>query len=127
MFYIDDLWQPDKPLPSKPVLQAIAIRCAEAWQCPQLLENLHIGYNGRLKTTAGLAYLETGRVQLNTRLLSSNPDQLIPTLIHELAHIAVHRRFGPSAKPHGREFLTLMRAVNLSPKATHTMKMNNDH
>ena len=123
MFTIDDLWQADRPLPTKQILLAVACRCAQAWQCEQMCDNLRVAYNSRLKTTAGLAYLKENRVELNTRLLSKNPTHLIPTLIHELAHLAVYHRFGPSAKPHGREFLTMMRAVNQSPKATHNMKM----
>ena len=44
----------------------------------------------------------------------------VGTLIHELAHVVVYLRYG-AVPPHGRHFRTLMRAVNLSAKATHDL------
>jgi SprT protein len=77
-----------------------------------------------MRTTLGQARLEEGCVELNPRLLMEHPEELVETLVHELAHLVVYWRYG-KVRPHGREFFTLMRAVNLSGKATHTL--NVDH
>ena len=119
-FSVDDLWQPEMPLPGKDVLAAIARRCAEAWEMPLLPGQVRIGYNPRMRTSLGRAVLDDRRVELNTRLLREHPGELVTTFVHELAHVAVHIRYGRVA-PHGRHFRTLMRAVNLSPDATHNL------
>ncbi len=117
---MDDLWQPGQPLPHARVLGQIAQRCGDAWDMPDLGQSVRVGYNPRLRTTLGQAHLQLGQVELNGRLLSEHPDELIPTLVHELAHVAVYRRYG-RRPPHGLEFRTLMRAVNLTDRATHSL------
>jgi predicted SprT family Zn-dependent metalloprotease len=119
-FSVADLWDPSRPLPSGPVLRAIAQRCGQAWEAPDLARRVRIIYNPRMRTTIGQARLNEGVVELNTRLLIEHPEELIETLIHELAHVVVYWRYG-QVRPHGREFLTLMRAVDLSGKATHEL------
>ena len=123
-FRVDDLWDPEQPLPSGPLLKAIAQRCGDAWEYPQLPRKARICYNPRMRTTIGQARLDEGKVELNTHLLMTHPEELVETLVHELAHLVVYWRYG-DVRPHGREFFTLMRAVNLSGKATH--EVNVDH
>ncbi|MBS3733491.1 MAG: SprT-like domain-containing protein [Phycisphaerae bacterium] len=118
---VSDLWTPRAPLPTGPVLRAIAERIARRWDMPELLRHVRIGYNSRLRTTAGRAVYDDARVELNPHLLGAHRDQLVATLAHELAHLAVRRRYGAGAAPHGREFRTLLRAVNLSPDRCHAM------
>ncbi len=122
-FALDDLWSPDQPLPAGGLLKRIAARCGRFWQCPDLARRARIVYNPRMRTTIGQAQLRQGRVELNPLLLTEHPEEFIDTLVHELAHLVVFWRYGPRAKPHGREFLTLMRAVNLSGKATHELNV----
>jgi len=117
---VDDLWTPELPLPGRSVLTAIAVRCGAAWEMPDLAERVRIGYNPRLRTTLGRAALDRRRVELNPRILLRHPGELVPTLVHELAHLVVHMRYG-AVPPHGIHFRTLMRAVNLSPGATHNL------
>ena len=114
----DDLWTPDQPLPGARVLGRLVARCAEAWQEPWLARRARVGYNARLRSTLGRALLDDGRVELNPRLLAEHPEQLVPTLVHELAHLVVHRRYGRVA-PHGPHFRALMRSLNLDPGAHH--------
>jgi len=116
----DDLWKPGGPLPSGAVLRAIAIRCGHAWGAGDLAARVRVTYDRRLRTSAGIAHLEDRRVALNPRLLSENPSQLVPTLVHELAHIVVWTRHG-NIRPHGREFRGLMKAVNMPASATHRL------
>ena len=119
-FCVDDLWPGGLPLPGRANLTAIAQRAAQFWEMPQLHHQVRIAYNPRLRSTLGRAMLDDKRVELNTRLLLEHPAELVLTLVHELAHLAVHIRYGRVA-PHGLYFRTLMRAVNLSPKATHSL------
>jgi len=119
-FSVDDLWRPGMPLPTRALLTAIARRAADAWDMPDLPDRVRIAYNPRLRTALGRALLDRGVVELNTHLLSEHPDQLVETLVHELAHLAVYMRYGP-VRPHGEHFRTLMRAVGLSPATTHTL------
>jgi predicted SprT family Zn-dependent metalloprotease len=97
--HVDDLWTPDQPLPTRTVLDAVANRCGEIWQEPDLARRVRIGYNTRLR---------------------EHPAELVPTLVHELAHVVVYCRYGP-VPPHGRHFRVLMSAVGLSGKATHNL------
>jgi len=118
LFDVSDLWSPGDSLPSGPVLKAIAERCAQAWDIPDLAGRVTIVYNPRLRTTLGRAMLDDNRVKLNTRLLRAYPDELLATLTHELAHLAVRMRYG-EAPPHRREFKALMCSVNMPAAATH--------
>lgn len=115
-----DLWSPGGPLPGGELLQRLTQRIAEMWEMPEIAR-VRVGYNSRLRTTLGRALLDEARVELNPRLLRDHPDELVPTLAHELAHLAVHVRFGRRAGAHGREFRTLMRALNLNARATHDL------
>ena len=121
-FQVDDLWRPEpgKALPGRPVLRQIAQRCGAAWEMPDLADRVRIGYNQRLRTSLGRAVLNEDLVELNPRLLLDHPAELIPTLVHELAHLAVYLRYG-RVQPHGIQFRTLMRAVNHSAAATHDL------
>lgn len=119
-FSVDDLWTPELPLPGRPVLAAIAARAGAAWECPDLHRRVRIGYNARLRTTLGRALLDEGCVELNPRLLREHPAELVGTLVHELAHLVVCRRYGRGGS-HGLHFRTLMAAVRLSPAATHKL------
>lgn len=116
-----DLWAPGQPLPGGKILKAIARRVGKFWECADLSEKARIIYTTRMRTTIGMARLEENIVELNPVLLTEHPEEFIETLVHELAHLVVYWRYGSRARPHGREFFTLMRAVNLSGKATHQL------
>jgi len=122
-FDVSDLWRPDQPLPGRPVLSAIAERCGRLWRMPDLDRRASIAYNQRLRSALGRAILDDSRVELNVRLLRKHPEHLVCTLVHELAHVAVHIRFG-KVPPHGLHFRALMAATGLSPKATHSLPAN---
>jgi SprT protein len=117
------IWTPDQPLPTGRILQELAACCGQAWDEPDLAEQVKVGYNRRLSTTLGRALYNESRIELNPHLLKTHREHLFETLAHELAHLVVHWRY-PTAKPHGREFRTLMRAMNLSPKATHNLPVD---
>lgn len=115
----EGLWTPSAPLPTRTLLLQLAARCLSAWGAEHLTPRLRIIYNPRLTTTLGRACFTDLRVELNPRLLNEHPDELIPTLGHELAHLVVYDRHGKSAPPHGREFRLLLRRLQLPDNARH--------
>ncbi len=119
-FSVADVWTPDRPLPGKAVLNTITARLGGAWDFNGLERRARVRYNPRLRSTLGRAILDDCCVELNTRLLREHREELIGVLAHELAHVVVHLRYGQVA-PHGLAFRTLMRALNLSDKRTHTL------
>jgi len=121
---VDDLWTPDRPLPGRTVLAAIADRLGQAWGYPALGRTVKTVYNPRLRSSLGRAILagrpEDCRVELNTHLLRKHPQELLGVVAHELAHVVVHLRYG-AVPPHGQHFRTLMCAVHFSAAATHNL------
>ena len=70
-----------------------------------LASGVNVFWNLRLKSTAGLAYHDSIRIDLNTRLQRFYPEEPNRTLLHELAHlIANHRASGSRIQPHGIEW-----------------------
>jgi predicted SprT family Zn-dependent metalloprotease len=117
---VANVWTPREPLPGREVLAAIAGHISRAWGLPQLSRKATICYNPRLKTTLGRAVFDDLRVELNARLLLEHPSELVPTLAHELAHLAVFMKYR-KALPHGPEFRALMRTVGMPTAATHNL------
>ncbi|MCK5113497.1 MAG: SprT-like domain-containing protein [Phycisphaerae bacterium] len=114
------IWAPTQPLPLKNALRDLADRIGARWGIDDLNQQVRVVYNPRLTTTLGRAILNRGVVELNPRLLAEHPSELIPTLVHELAHIVVHMRFGRVA-PHGHHFKMMMGMQNLSARSTHSL------
>jgi predicted SprT family Zn-dependent metalloprotease len=72
---------------------------------PDLCERLHIGWNSRMKTTAGVAIASYGEIWLNPMLKTISPEEVTRTLLHELAHlVASHRHGRRRLAPHGKEW-----------------------
>ena len=80
-----------------------------------------VGWNERLRSTAGRAFGREGRIELNPRLLAHRQRELHVVLVHEAAHLAAHRLYGPSVPPHGRHWRALMRLCGLPPAITHDL------
>ena len=116
----DALWSPSQPLPARGSLHQLTDRIGSGWGINDLHRRVRVVYNPKLSTTLGRAILNSGIVELNPRLLNEHPKELIPTLVHELAHMVVYMRFGRVA-PHGHHFKMLMGALNHSPKSTHSL------
>jgi hypothetical protein len=85
---------------ARPVLQ----RLAHAWDEPRVLD-LDLAVSGRMVSSLGRAYLESGRVRVAAALVRSR--HLEELLAHEAAHLVVHWRHG-RVRPHGREWRALL-------------------
>lgn len=69
--------------------------------------------------TAGKAFYMQHKVTFNEVLASENSNKFINTVIHECAHLVVHRLF-PLAKAHGREFKMIMRKMGGDGERCHS-------
>lgn len=50
------------------------------------------------------------RISINENL---NPQQFLLTLVHEIAHYAAYKKYGPRIKPHGKEWKSAFRNLML--------------
>ena len=73
---------------------------------PRLIPLLVVGWNSRMRTTAGVAITSRSEVWLNPGLRSISEEEVEKTLLHELAHLLAQHRHGrrPLA-PHGPEWM----------------------
>lgn len=106
-------WPPD-------ALRGERDRVLESWRADFLRHGIHLRWNARLRTTVGRAVLEDMVVELNPRLLARHPEEVRPVLVHELAHLVVHRLHGLQPD-HGRVWRAYMRRAGESTRATHDL------
>ena len=72
--------------------------------------------------TAGQAYLQKHHVRLNAVLLTENEAHYMSdTIVHELAHLAAHARYGARIQAHGTEWRRVMRALGAEPNRVHEL------
>jgi predicted SprT family Zn-dependent metalloprotease len=91
---------------------------ARAWaarlELPELAVRITIHWHERLRTTAGLARLDSAAILLNPRLLAF-PAELTRTFLHELAHLIAHARHPRRLlNPHGPEWEQACRDLGLA-------------
>lgn len=91
------------------------------------LPELRFNLRGR---AAGQALLSRRRgqadaIRINADLLASHPRNMIDeTVPHEVAHVAIHRRYnqgGRRVRPHGPEWKALMQAFGVTDETCHNL------
>ncbi len=100
-----------RELPSAADLQLIFARL-DARYFGAVLRPYRIVYNRRLTSVAGRIGHRPPVIELSAPLLVRYPQQLEPTLLHEMVHAWLHQHRLPSG--HGIEFKRKMREVGLS-------------
>lgn len=81
------------------------VRRALAGIDPSLAASVNAGWNGRMRTTAGVAVLARNEIWLNPALKEISEQEVERTLLHELAHLlARHRNPHRRIEPHGQEW-----------------------
>ncbi len=93
---------------------------------PELVPRLIVGWNPRMRTTAGVAIHSRYEIWLNPALSGISDEEVERTLLHELAHLlAMHRhdrRRSPRPQPHGSEWKQACRDLGLEGEArTHQL------
>ena len=87
--------------------RVLAAQCRElllALRLRKLAGRLRVGWNPRLRSTAGRAWLEDSWIELNPLLIKHGEKEVRLTLLHELAHLVAHERHGRRIAPHGLEW-----------------------
>jgi len=80
---------------------------------------LRVRFNPRLRTAVGRADFATCTVELNGRLLDRHPEELVPTLVHELCHLIAGARAG-----HGPRWRAAVRALGFPPETCHRLDVS---
>lgn len=88
---------------------------ARLWRTPSLPTRAKIIFSSRLRISLGRTRPQSGRITLNARLASVPRAVVLEILCHEAAHVAVHLRYGPRARPHGPEWRSLVQAAGYQP------------
>ena len=90
--------------------------------CNITFRPVRLQFNSRMRTTGGRAWTGEKRlIELNLRLMRENPEELLPTFVHELIHIVTRDCHGPKVASHGFEWKQMMRRVGQTPDRCHTM------
>lgn len=98
-------------------------RCYLEPFAPRLLPLLVIGWNPRMRTTAGVAIATRSEVWLNPELRSISEEEVDKTLLHELAHLlAQHRHGRRRIAPHGPEWMEACRDLGI-PRESRTHQL----
>ena len=106
-------------LPTTDELESRAGELLALWRVAD--RDLELRWNKRLSTSAGRAFVQLGRVELNPGLLGKHPERVADVLAHEVAHVAAFRLFGKAAAAHGRQWRALMRLAGHEPAVTHDL------
>lgn len=87
---------------------------------PQLGEIPRVKLNGRLKTTAGRAFLEDHYIDLSPELMWEHTEQFCSdTIPHELAHLVAYRLHGDEG--HGKGWKGIVAQFNIPTTRLHQM------
>lgn len=90
-------------------------RWGALWGVPELADRVHVKYSARLRGSAGRCRPSSGRISLSATYLWTHPEELLPALCREAAHVAVWLRYGTTARRHGDEWRALVVAAGYSP------------
>ena len=90
---------------------------------PELSGKISVGWNSRMRTTAGVAIPTRCEIWLNPGLKTISEQEVTNTLLHELAHLVAHHRHGRRRiSPHGIEWREACRDLGIpGEKRTHQL------
>ncbi|MGJ8676182.1 MAG: SprT-like domain-containing protein [Akkermansiaceae bacterium] len=93
-----------------------------------LAERVNVVWNSRMRSTAGRAFYADSKIELNPKLREISEDEVRRTLLHELAHLMAHERYGrgrfKKIAPHGLEWQAACAELGLAGEtATHRLPL----
>lgn len=83
--------------------------------------DFNVTTNGRLRRSRGRVIAAVRTIELRPDVLTAGPAELLETLCHEAAHVAV-LDLAPGARPHGREWRQLMIDAGFDPRHSQTVR-----
>ena len=86
------------------------------WDLPGFDQQITINFSTRLQRTLGRCYAKRHRITIAFHLEKTHPSILEEVLCHECAHLAVIELYGESCRPHGPEWMQLMRLAGFEPR-----------
>ena len=89
---------------------------ARAWNIAGIGDRITIIASSRLRNSVANCDPQNRLIRVRTDLFGGTRERLLETICHEMAHIAVHRLYGRSAKPHGPEWRSLIIAAGFEPR-----------
>ena len=107
--------------------------------CIRLVEEIRIKANAKFgvnipqleveffekSTTAGLAFRSQPKVSFNKIIMMNESDEsFLQTIIHEIVHHVVYRRYPYAKQAHGPEFKYAMKVMGAEPKRCHNYDLN---
>jgi predicted SprT family Zn-dependent metalloprotease len=94
------------------IVRSFLRRLGEEHRAPRV----RVTFNHRLRTAIGRSDPSAGRIYLNPRLLDRYPQELVPTLVHELCHVVAGLQAG-----HGPRWKGLMETLGYPPDTYHDL------
>ncbi len=86
--------------------------------------SVRVRFNTRMRSALGRAYIDENRIELNIRLLERFPQELEPTLAHELAHLIAPKLFGRKGLYHDEGWKQIMALLGFEPSRTHSLDVD---
>lgn len=103
---------------SEPALRLIARAYLKRLGEEHRAERVRVAFNPRLRSSIGRSEPARARIYLNPRLIDLYPDELVPTLVHELCHVVAGIRAG-----HGPRWRALMERCGFAPDTYHDLDL----
>jgi predicted SprT family Zn-dependent metalloprotease len=100
-----------------------AFPCDESLAVFTKVDRVQVELSERLRTCAGKAWSKIAKIHLNARLLAVNPDELIPTYLHELAHVVANQLYEKQCG-HGPEWKAIMKIFGAPDDTYHKMDVS---
>lgn len=83
-----------------------------------------IVFNPKMRTALGRAYYQENKIEMNSRVLSRNPEKYDSTFAHELAHLISYALYGRRGAGHGRMWRSVMRSLGQEPTRCHSIDVS---
>lgn len=134
MFSIEKMVSNGKPVKNRESKEKILEIAYKTWEevkplieekYPEFNTNFCLKLNDRLRTTGGRAFIyrdnRTNKIELNTRLLAENLEEVRMVVIHEIAHLIQYTLFKGQSRGHDWMFKDIMESLGCKATVTHSM------
>ena len=90
--------------------------CGARWGLRGFAESVRVEWGRGFRRSLGRVHLERRVVRLSPELAAAPTVVLLEVLCHEIAHLAVRDLHGSGCRPHGPEWMALVRAAGFEPR-----------